>query len=56
MSCRDVIWQPAIDHPPATRSVYFMVGPAKAVDGYDPEKVLSITVTTQAILLGDPGN
>jgi hypothetical protein len=54
MSCRDVIWQPGIDHP--ARSVYVMVGPAQAVPGYDPEKVSKITVTTQAIFLRETGN
>jgi hypothetical protein len=56
MSCRDVIWRPAIDRPTSKHSVYIMVGPAQPVPGYDPAKVQSITVTTQAILLRETGN
>jgi len=56
MSCRDVIWRPAIDRPTSKHSVYIMVGPAQPVPGYDPAKVQLITVTTQAILLRETRN
>jgi hypothetical protein len=55
MSCRDVTWQPVIDHPASTQSIYFMVGPAQPVPGYDPAKVSLINLTMQAILLNNPG-
>lgn len=48
VSCRDVIWGSNADKP-GSRSLFFMVGPAKLVPGYDPSRVDSILINTQII-------
>jgi len=50
VSCRDVIWRLELDKP-ISHTVFFMVGPAKPVPVWNPNKVDLISVITQTITL-----